>query len=142
LRRRERISELARKDEKDKNEPLLRELDLDRCRLLGLYARQRPQDAKPPEESQALLDIERTMEIEFARYDRNRGHRHSVKELVHDGKRQPSVPGRKPWLPPRVQDIRYEEFPGSLKDLEPPDDYLSPIWSDEATEEDREMGLA
>ena len=82
------------------NRPLARTL-ADRCRLLGLYARDRQPAHEARADEACEFTAERMIEIELARRDRQHGHRHTVAELLPDANGQPRIPSRQPWKAPQ-----------------------------------------
>lgn len=102
-RRRERIYQMALEQDELK---LAAEIEIDRCGLLGLYARLRqpPGDAEqtPGILAAAALGMEpeRMIEFELARRDRLDGHRHWIAELSPASGRGRRISGRQPWQPP------------------------------------------
>jgi hypothetical protein len=133
LRRRERLVEMAAKQ---KDEPLLRDLEIDRCKLLGLYAKDRREKPSASGEEEMDGTAERMIEVEFARLDLKRGHRHTVAELIADKKGQPSVPGREPFRSPLPADWDPDSPYPSLENDDWLTEDLGPDWDDTLREDD------
>jgi hypothetical protein len=101
MRRRDLLAEMAARK---KDVALLKDLEIERCKLLGLYAKDRCDALKPPSEEEDGRTAERMIEIEFARLDRARGIRHTVSETIAGPNGEPNVPGRQPFKPPVPED--------------------------------------
>jgi hypothetical protein len=133
VRRRDLLAEMAARK---KDVALLKELEIERCKLLGLYAKDRRDALKPPSEEEEGRTAERMIEIEFARLDRARGIRHTVAETIAGPNGEPNVPGRQPFKPPVPEDWDPESpYPSAAND-----DWLTrdlgPDWDDTLREDD------
>ena len=133
LRRRDLLAEMAAQK---KDEGLLKELEIERCKLLGLYAKDRRDSLRDPSEEEQNRLAERMMEVEFARLDRERGYRHTVAEMIANPKGEPSIPGRQPFKPPLPEDWDpAAPFP-SVDNFDWLTEDLGPEWDDSRQEGD------
>jgi hypothetical protein len=133
MRRRNLLADMAAQK---KDEALLKDLEIERSKLLGLYAKDRRDSQKPLPDEEENKNAERMIEIEFARLDRERGHRHTTDEMIAGPNGEPTTPGRQPFKPPAPEDWDPESpYPSAQND-----DWLTrdlgPEWDDTLREDD------